>query len=125
MLDVQLLRDKGIVILTPEGRLQASDFERVGREVDPFVEEHGMLKGLLVHARAFPGWADFAALTTHIRFVRDHHRKVARIAAVSDSAVLKIMPKIAEHFVAAEIRHFPSDEMELAVAWLEEGSTKR
>jgi hypothetical protein len=119
MLDVQLLRDQGIVIITPNGKLQASDFERVGREVDPFIDEHGMLRGLLIHATAFPGWSDFTALTMHIRFVRDHHRKVARIATVSDSAFLEIMPKLAKHFIAAEIRHFPADDMGLAIAWLE------
>jgi hypothetical protein len=119
MLHVELLRDRGIVILTPEGKLEASDFERVGREVDPFIDANGMLSGLMVCAKTFPGWADFAALITHIRFVRDHHRKIRRIAAVSDSEFAKIMPAIAKHFVAADLRHFPFDAKEQALAWLE------
>src|SRR6478609_6492088 len=98
MLDVELLRDKGIAVITPEGKLEASDFERVGHVVDPFLEENGMLNGLLVQARSFPGWADFAALSTHIRFVKDHHRRVRRVAIVSDSPVLKVMPVLARHF---------------------------
>jgi hypothetical protein len=121
MLNIELLPDRGIVILTAEGKLEASDFERVGRKVDPIIDANGMLNGLMIHAKAFPGWADFAALITHVRFVRDHHHSVRRIAAVSDSEFAKIMPAIARHFVAAELRHFPFDERELALAWLEAG----
>jgi hypothetical protein len=121
MLNVDLIRDKGIAIISPNGKLEASDFERVGHVVDPFIEAHGMLDGLLIRADSFSGWADFAALVTHVRFVRDHHRKVRRIAAVSDNAFLKVLPAIAEHFVAAEIRHFPIAEIEPAMDWLEAG----
>ena len=119
MLDVELLRDKGIAVLTPEGKLEASDFERVGHVVDPFLEENGRLNGLLLQARSFPGWADFAALSTHMKFVRDHQRLVRRVAIVSDSPVLKVLPALAQHFVAAEIRNFGFDEKQQAMAWLE------
>lgn len=119
MLDVELLSDKGIAILTPRGRLEASDFERVGREIDPYIEMHRELNGLLVHAKGFPGWADLSALLKHIQFIKDHHRKVRRVAIVSDGAILKIAPAIARHFAAAEIRQFPLNEMNGALAWLE------
>ncbi len=119
MIDVELLRDKGIAVITPEGRLEASDFERVGHEINPYLKQNGKLNGLLVQAKSFPGWADFAALTTHIRFVKDHHRLVRRVAIVSDSLASKIMPALAQHFVSAEIRHFGFDERQQAIAWLE------
>jgi len=121
MLNVELLSDRGIAILTPEGKLEASDFERVRREIDPFIETHDRLNGLMVHAKNFPGWADFAALISHIRFIKDHHQDIRRVAIVSDGGILKIVPVIARHFAAAEIRQFSFDETDSALAWLETG----
>ena len=121
MLNVELLSDRGIAILTPEGKLEASDFERVRREIDPFIETHDRLNGLMVHAKNFPGWADFAALISHIRFIKDHHQDIRRVALVSDGGILKIVPVIAGHFAAAEIRQFSFDETDSALAWLETG----
>lgn len=121
MLKIELLGDRGIAVLSPEGKLEAADFERVGQEIDPFIEAHGRLNGLLVQANRFPGWADFSALVKHFQFIRNHHRKVRRVAIVSDGGLLKIAPIIARHFVAAEIRRFPSGEIDNALAWLETG----
>ena len=121
MLHIELLRDRGILILTPKGALEAADFERVGQQVDPFIAANGMLNGLMIHAEAFPGWASFGSLVTHIKFVKEHHRKIRRVAAVSDSAFLKVMPAIASHFATAEVRHFPFHEKARALAWLETG----
>ena len=73
----------------------------------------------MICAKAFPGWESFGALVSHLRFVKDHHRKIDRIAAVTDSEFLKIMPHIAKHFVSAEIRQFPSDERTQALAWID------
>jgi len=121
MLNVELLSDRGIAILAPEGKLEASDFERVRREIDPFIETHDGLNGLMVHAENFPGWADFAALISHIRFIKDHHQDIRRVAIVSDGGILKIVPVIARHFAAPEIRQFSFDETDSALAWLETG----
>lgn len=61
-----------------------------------------MLAGLMIDAEAFPGWEDFAALLSHLKFVRAHHRRIKKVAASSDSAMLKFMPRIAAPFVSAE-----------------------
>lgn len=121
MIHFELLRDKGVLVLSPDGPLEKEDFDRLSREIDPFILSNGKLAGLMICAKAFPGWESFGALISHLRFVRDHHRKIDRIAAVTDSEFLKIMPHLAKHFVSAEIRHFPSDEQTQALAWLEAG----
>ena len=118
MITHKLLRDEGILIVSPTASLEAKDFEEVAREVDPYIEEKGSLKGLLLEAESFPGWHDFAGLISHFRFVRDHHAKIKKIAAVSDSEFLSIMPRIAAHFVSADIKHFASADKEAALDWL-------
>ena len=118
MVTHELLRDEGILIIRPEGSLEASDFQRIAEEVDPYIEANGKLQGVMIDAEAFPGWKDFAALVAHLKFVRDHHRKVEKIAAVSDSGFLSVAPKIASHFVQADVRHFPHAQRDEALAWL-------
>jgi tRNA U38,U39,U40 pseudouridine synthase TruA len=118
MLDVKFDRHEGFVTLTPRGKLAAEDFAKLAAQVDPWISAHGSLRGLLIVAEGFPGWSDFAAFVSHIRFVRDHHRLIRRVAAVSDSGFLEVMPAFAKHFVHAEIRHFRSDQQDEAIAWL-------
>jgi SpoIIAA-like len=118
MISHQLLRDEGILIVSPQAPLEASDFEEVAREVDPYIEEKGSLRGVLVEAESFPGWHNFGALISHLRFVRDHHAKIKRIAAVTDSKFLTIVPRIAQHFVNAEVKHFSSGDKEAALDWI-------
>lgn len=118
MVQYRLDETDGILSLVPQGPLSASDFEAVGAAVDPFIERTGGLRGLVIEAEAFPGWEGFSGLTAHLRFVRDHHRLIRRVAVVSDSAVLAHLPQLARHFVAAEVRHFPRAERAGAIDWL-------
>jgi hypothetical protein len=115
----ELLRHRDILIISPDGPLQKADFERLSKEVDPFIVSNGKLAGLMICAKSFPGWDSFGALVSHLKFVADHHRLIKRIAAVTDGGFLKVMPKFANHFVQAEIRHFNFEEKDQALAWLE------
>jgi SpoIIAA-like len=121
MIESELLRDRGILILSPDGPLEKSDFERIARDIDPFIASNGKLNGLMICAKAFPGWDSFGALVSHIRFVKDHHRKIERIAAVTDSDFLTIMPHIAKHFISADVRQFAFEKRKEALAWLDAG----
>ena len=122
MIQRELLRERGILILKPEGALQAEDFAALGATVDPYIEQHGEIKGLVIDAPSSPGWENFAALLSHRRFVRGHHRRVRRLAVLSDSALLAFVPKIASHFVSAQVRTFKSSGRAEALAWIEAGS---
>ena len=118
MLEFELNENDGILVVMPSGPLAAADFERLTRAVDPYIEQKGMLRGLMICAESFPGWSDFAALISHFKFVRDHHRKIARVAAVTDSGFLSIAPRVASHFVKAEVRHFDFRDKNAALVWL-------
>ena len=120
MLAHELLRKEGILLIRPQGPIQAGDFEAVAKLVDPYIEQTERLRGVMIEASSFPGWDSFAALVSHLRFVRDHHRVITKTAAVTDSAILSIAPQIAKHFVKAEFRHFNASDLEAALAWLRE-----
>jgi hypothetical protein len=118
MVDYELRQDEGILIIRPQDSLEASDFQKIANGIDPYIEANGTLRGVMIDAEKFPGWKNFAALVAHLKFVRDHHRKIERIAAVSDSNFLSVAPKIASHFVHAVVRHFPHSEKQEALLWL-------
>jgi hypothetical protein len=120
MVEYDLLRNEGILIIRPKAALEAEAFQRVSQEVDPYIEANSKLHGVMIDAPSFPGWADFGALLAHLKFVRDHHRRIEKVAAVSDSQILAIAPQIAGHFVQANIRHFTQAQRDEALAWLRE-----
>ena len=118
MVSHQLLQDQGVLIVRPQGALEAEDFAGIAAAVDPFIDKQGGLRGLLIEAESFPGWRDFAGLVSHMQFVRNHHKHIKRVAAVTDSAFGAIAPSVASHFTAADVRHFPFAAREAAMAWL-------
>lgn len=118
MLNHKLLSPEGILILEPESPLKAADFVALGHQIDPYITEHGKLPGLMIHAKAFPGWSNLDAFLAHVRFIEGHLQKVQKLAIVSDNPILTEVPKIVAHLVRAEVRHFSESEYEAALRWL-------
>ena len=118
MLKVNLSEAEGIAILEPDGELSESDFKTVAETIDPYIEKVGQLSGLIIHVKSFPGWDSFASFITHMKFVKQHHKKVSRIAFVTDSPIGSIAENIASHFVNAEIKNFSFDKLENAKKWI-------
>jgi len=123
MLNVELDSAMEIAVLKPEGALSENDFDNAAKVIDPYLELHGGLKGLIISTRDFPGWESFGSLTKHIKFVKDHQKRLSRVALVTDSKIGNVAEKIAGHFVAAEIKHFPYDAFGQAKEWVLDAET--
>jgi hypothetical protein len=120
MLKHQLILTDGILILEPDAPLEAADFESLVREIDPYIAKHGKLSGLMIHAKAFPGWANFDAFLAHMQFIKSHHQEIVRLAMVTDSKLLGELPKIAAQLVHVQVKHFSESQYEDALRWLKE-----
>jgi len=118
MLNYELLHYEGILVLHPEGPLEAADFTSLVSQVDVYLEGHGKLRGVLIHAKSFPGWNDFGALLAHLRFVKEHHQRIEKVAVVADGAIAIIMPNLANHFVHAQVQHFDPASEDAAWDWI-------
>ena len=118
MLFIKLNKNAGIVTVTPSAPLNEKDFKRLADEVDPYIEKEGKLNGLIIQIESFPGWEDFAGLLSHLKFVREHHTKIEKVAAVSDGKVVSIMPRIVDHFVNAKVKYFPYENLDEAISWV-------
>jgi hypothetical protein len=79
LISFDLLRDKGILVVKPHD--EVADLHRLAEAVDPYIADQGMLLGLLIDAPSFPEWESLAALIERLSFVRDHHKKIRRVAA--------------------------------------------
>lgn len=121
MIDAKLMRRDGILIVTPAGQLESTDFEKLHLLVDPYIDAHGSLAGLLIDAESPAGWEQFSSLLSHLRFAHNYHKRIGRVAAVTNSSFLAILPKVADHFSAAEVRHFEYRERDAALDWLRDG----
>ena len=118
MLNYELRPKDGILMLNPEGPLKAEDFTKLAGVVDAHLEKQGTLHGVLIHAKSFPGWEDFGALLAHLKFVKEHHRSIEKVAVVADGAIANTMPYIANHFIHAQVQHFEFAREDAALDWL-------
>jgi hypothetical protein len=117
-LTYQMLPSRGVLVVEPHGPLRTEDFDALEAAADSWIESgDGSLRGIVVHARRFPGWENLGTLLRHLRFVRDHHRKIRRVAVAVDGALAQIAPALADHFVHAELKQFSADDLEPAIAW--------
>ena len=118
MISYDMRLDDGILVVHPEDPLEASDFVNLAMRVDTYLAQHGKLLGVLITARSFPGWKNFSALLAHLKFAKEHHRMINKVAVVADGAIANILPNIAGHFLQAELRHFDLGQEDAAWVWL-------
>jgi len=107
-----------ILLVKPQSALDKNDFVEMAKAVDPQIEAHGDLAGLIIEAPHFPVWDSFGALVSHMRFIRDHEKHVKKIAVVTDSHLGDVAEHLTSHFVSAQIKHFPAGEVDQARAWI-------
>jgi hypothetical protein len=113
----RLLSERGVIVVEVTQALRARDFDELAATADAWIEAHGSLQGLVIHTRRFPGWENLGGLIRHVRFVRDHHRKIRRIAVAADGDLATLMPRLGEHFVKAEVKGFRYDAVDAAIEW--------
>jgi len=92
--------------------------------IDPYIERSGRLNGVIIHTESFPGWNSFAALVSHLRFVKEHHKRVLRVAFATDSMAGDLAEVLDSHFVNADVKRFPYHGLEKARKWVAGDSTK-
>jgi len=118
MISYELDENAGVLTVRPEGKLESQDFQTLSKVVDPFIEERGRLNGIVIVTERFPGWEDFNGMIEHMKFVRNHHRKIAKVAIVTDSKVADVAESLGKHFIKASIKHFSFNELESAKRWM-------
>lgn len=118
MVEHNLDTANAILYIRPTSALEKEDFAQLAKTADPFIEKTGGLAGLIIEVASFPGWKSLGAMATHFRFVLDHHKHIKKVGLVTDSIIGNIGELLASHFVSAEIKHFPSAQLDAATQWI-------
>ncbi len=121
-LEAEIDEQNSVVILKPsqDESLSEYDFDYVTKIVDDYLADHAHVKGILISSRKFPGWQGLGAMMSHLKFIHDHHKKIERIAVVTNSPLGKFADHVTDHFIKAEIKSFDYDQREKAMNWLTE-----
>lgn len=118
MIECNLDAVRSILYVRPLSALNEDDFTKLASTIDSYIEATGKLDGLVIQLPRFPGWENFAAMTAHLRFVRDHHRHIKKVAVITDSMLGGIAEHLASHFVSADIKRFSTKEDQAAREWI-------
>jgi hypothetical protein len=121
MLDFNIDSKSHLLTVTPSDELSVEDFKRLSAAIDSYNSDQGPLRSLLIITEHFPGWDSFAAMLQHFQFAHQKAGILKKVAVVTDSSFLSIMPGMVDHFVQAEVRHFAYQDHKLALAWLQQG----
>src|SRR5262249_4646115 len=116
MLNAQF--DGDVLKVQPSGPISSEDVTALTRTVDDYLTAHPKIDGVMVQTRKFPGFASMGSFADYARFITDHHKKVQRIALVTDFALAPVAEFMANHVVGVKMRHFPFAEDKAALAWL-------
>lgn len=120
-----LIPDAQVIVVEVKEPLRTQDFDALALTADTWLDAPHELHGLVIHAQEFPGWENIGSLLRHLRFVRDHHQKINRVALAADSRLAALAPHLAKHFIQAEVKGFDYDELEAAIAWAQGPAGRR
>mgnify|MGYP002639973779 CR=1 FL=1 len=118
MLKHTLLPTEGILILEPSETLEAADFEAVIHDMDSYLADHDSMVGVMIFAKAFPGWLNLESAIDHMKMIKNYHQRIKRLAIVSDNGLLTALPNFAAHLLHPDVKHFSESQYEDALNWL-------
>jgi hypothetical protein len=81
MIKTEIISGNALKITLPD-KLNADNFRQVAPQIDSLIRQHGNIR-LLIDASGFHGWENIGAFETHAGFVRDHQKKIERIAVIA------------------------------------------
>ena len=117
MLDTEIDEKNNLFVVTPKGTVSEADFEALGTSLNDYINRTDKAPGVVLNAAGVPQWENAQALFAHLKLVRIHHKVIEKVALVSDSKLLSIMPTLVDLFLDAKIRHFQSGDLERAREW--------
>ena len=116
-MNVEFDIERNVAILRPEGTLTKADFEATTRIINGYIDKGIGPEAIVIVTESFPGWEDFGAMLQHFTFIKEHHNAVSKIAFVTNIAIAGLFEKVAAHFISAEIKAFPFENLIQAKQW--------
>ena len=94
------------------------DYTTLASELRDEIARHGRIR-LLFRLSDLSLSSFFTALDERLRFVKDHHDDIERVAVVTDDTATELLSRVGEAVPGVETETFKLDEESKAWAWLE------
>jgi SpoIIAA-like len=117
MITIEKHERHNIFVLTPPKSITSDDIAELNRQMNDYVNAHDKVPNLVLRADQVPAWKNFEALADHIKFVKNHHRLVKKVAIVSDDRLIWLVRPVVDAFTGAKVRRFSADAFDKAYAW--------
>ncbi len=119
MIKIDLSESKKVLLVNVTTALTVKDIAEMAKAIDEHINQEDDVPNLVLQLSKMPQWDGFQALKAHFQLVKNHHQLIKKVAVVSDSRALTIMPYIMDHFITAKLRHFPENATQDAKTWAE------
>jgi SpoIIAA-like len=116
MIKIETISANAMRITVPD-KLKSDDFSLLTPQIDSFITQYGKLK-LLIDASGFNGWENIAAFEKHAGFIKNHHRKIDRIAVIAPHDWQHWLIGAVRMFVHPEVKAFDKSHESDAVQWI-------
>lgn len=118
MINLDVTPDSNIVKAKIVGEMQAEDWDTAAPTIDQLINDYGNIN-LFLDATEFKGWDDLKAAKAHLSFVKNHHKKIDRVALVTGKNWQHWIAGAASVFVDAELKAFEDNQRNLAADWVQ------
>ena len=103
--------------LVAPNKLRAGDFLEVAPKVDALIAKNRTIR-LLIDASKLDGWVDIEAAEKHMQFVKEHEKKVERIAIIIQHEWQHWFVAAVKVFLHPQIKAFDKAHEAEAMRWL-------
>jgi len=123
MIEYQVIADTNIIEFVVEGKVTKDELMPLLDATKAIVAEHGKVRMLKQLRGPALVTIELSALWENLRWGFKNLKNIERVAGVADQAWMGTLTKIADPLFSAEIRFFPTEEIDAARAWLREPAT--
>jgi len=116
MIKTELISANALKIVAPD-KLKADDFRQIAPQIDSLISQYGKIR-LLIDASGFNGWENIAAFEDHAAFVKNHQKKIERIAVIAAHDWQHWLIGAVRIFVHPEVRAYNKSHASEALQWI-------
>ena len=116
MIKTETISADTLRIIAPE-KLKADDFRQIASQIDSLIQQHGKIR-LLIDACGFKGWENIAAFESHAGFVKNHHRRIERVAVIAAHDWQHWLIGAVRMFLHPEVRAYDKSRESEALRWI-------
>ena len=118
MIKTEIISANALKIVAPD-KLKADDFHQIAPQIDSLISQHGKIR-LLIDASGFNGWENIETFENHAGFIKNHQKKIERIAVITAHDWQHWLIGAVRIFVHPEVRAYDKSHASEALQWIVE-----